>query len=274
MNFAINIEYLLKTMPLDVAAEKLARAGFKSVDYTPTLLGNAFFDELDMAERVFDRYGLSVEQMHAPFNRYGTWGENHVPALSRCALAMERLGAKYMVVHADELPADYNSISASEDYIFKYNYEYFAPFVEEARGYKIAFENLFGGTPERPRYCGKESELEAIIRAYGDAVACCWDFGHAEVAFGKDHAEVLKRLGRHVECTHVHDSRKGHDLHLPPFHGEIDWEQCMGALGDTGYSGALTLELVYGKIPAEVADSFLLNLQSSLSYLKNLMAKK
>ena len=33
MNFAINIEYLLKTMPLDVAAEKLARAGFKSVKY-------------------------------------------------------------------------------------------------------------------------------------------------------------------------------------------------------------------------------------------------
>ena len=179
-----------------------------------------------------------------------------------------------MVVHGDELPSEFNSGTAPEDFILKYNYEYYAPFVEGARGYKIAFENLFGGTTERPRYCSKESEIEAIIGAYGGAVACCWDFGHAQVAFGNDHAEVLRRLGKYVACTHMHDSRKGLDLHLPPFHGEIDWEQCMSVLGDVGYGGALTLELVYGKIPAALADSFLLNLKNTLSYLKELMKKK
>ena len=81
-------------------------------------------------------------------------------------------------------------------------------------------------------------------------VKCCWDFGHAKCAFGKEEMiNALREVGKYVVCTHVHDNYYEKDLHLVPFLGDTDWNANMAALKAAGYAGDLSFEFVYGYLP-------------------------
>lgn len=246
--------------------ELCAKAGYKTIDYTPDILSDDWEDEISKVINVCEKYGIVIDQSHAPFNRYGSMSvEEFSDIYERSVEASRIMGIKTLVFHADEYRVPQGG---------KYDFEtavrescrVIEPHINRlsSLGIKAAFENLFEDgykTPpgERSRCCSTAEELLSAIEYFdSSSVGCCWDFGHAVVAFGKDNmTSEMKKLGKHIIATHVHDNQYEKDLHMLPFYGKTDWELQMNTLRDFGYKGNLTFEMVYGVFPDEVIPSFL-----------------
>ncbi len=261
MEIGINLEYVRKRpagekRTVQEAARLCREIDFTHLDYTGQ------YREADWERRahedraVLDALNLPVEQSHAPYNRYGSYApDDFLEYLDRSFRSAAILGAKYMVIHADEyIPLDHWDPKE----IAEKMYELYAPYVDFAKkqGLCVAVENLFDdhARPDvegRSRFTDRVEEVLMMIGRFHDpSVVCCWDFGHGNCAYGKKHvAEALRMAAPHVRCTHVHDNYYGKDLHLMPFLGELDWAEHMRILKETGYPGRLTYEFVYGQIP-------------------------
>ncbi len=243
---------------------KLCReAGFQAADCAIDAWRDDWEAQADATMDAAAKYGIEVNQSHAPFNFYSKLPrEVFMKALENSARAAVKMGVKTLVFHADEYhpPKDgpFDPKAALEPI-----YDSLAPSIEllTAGGVRAGLETVFEDrgrdTPleQRTHYCADINELIAIIDRFNDPmVGCCWDFGHARLAFGRDrHAEMLKKMGSRINSTHVQDNRGGnHDIHLPPFYGDSNWEELMAALKSTGYKGALTFEVIYSCFPDEL----------------------
>lgn len=273
MELGINLNYVLKGMKNPSVEEIVDKAaycydlGFTSLDYLTGISPN--LDHLGIAKRFRERMearGMCIHQSHAPFNRYNKERtiEEFKPLVARAIESAGALGSKYIVIHADEY-----RLAAGEEYDSKrvqdWTYEYLAPFVELADkcGVGIAIEDLFeeaGKGKPRSRHCSTVEEILGLIERFGDGVlTCCWDFGHAEVAYGAEGAfEAFKAVFPHVSCTHVHDNYYNKDLHLLPFQGNLDWKAHMQYMRENGYKGNFTYEFVYGNMPPVLLHEYLL----------------
>jgi sugar phosphate isomerase/epimerase len=69
----------------------------------------------------------------------------------------------------------------------------------------------------------------------------CYDVGHAKIC-GQDPADMIRKIGPYIGCTHIHDNDGIHDSHTLPFYGTIDWENVMKAFAEIGYEGNLNYE--------------------------------
>lgn len=257
MKYGINVNYLARACSFDTALSAVKNAGFTVLDHTPDYYPSDWKDKMAKQLESIKSFGLTVEQTHAPFNRYDERAD-FVEILNRAVEATAFLGAKYMVVHGDEF--DFSAQSFSDENALEYNYRLYAPIVEKASalGVKVAFENVFEDNYKgRPRFCSHSEQLISIIEKFGtDNACCCLDTGHGGVSFGSKLPEKIAELGKYIECTHVHDCGHSQDLHLPPFLGDIDWDACMKAFANAGYNGCLTYEMVYGKIPETMVAPF------------------
>ncbi len=256
MEYGINIDFFEARIGLERAAELIAKAGFTQLDYTPHLANDTWESEMAEAQRVFAANGLCVHQTHAPFNRYGKHGDRHKLYMDRCAEATVQLGAKFMVVHGDEF--DFANLIYSTEAALDYNHNYFLPYVQHAEksGYKVAFETVFEDW-DRPRFSAKAEDLLALIRSYEcESAVCCWDFGHANVAFKKLAPEHIKTFGRLIQCTHLHDNT-GRDSHQLPMTGTIDWRETASAFREIGYNGVVSVEYSHGSLPLLLTGEFL-----------------
>lgn len=276
MNFGINLGYLVKKIPFETVLEMVKNAGFTDLDYQPDYKRDNWENEAYKEIDAIAKAGLAIHQTHAPYNRYGSCSkEEYGIYLDRLFRETEMAGAKYMVVHGDEF--EFDNMEYTPEKALQYNYEIFAPYVERAAksGIKIAFETVFEDDVAGvilPRFCSEFDDLCAMIDKFkSDAVCCCWDFGHAGLAFGDKHAENIEKMGELIECTHVQDYGHNDDLHLPPFLGENDWNSCMSALSKTGYNGNLTYEMVYGEIPEALGGAFAEYLMATAKVLNDLM---
>lgn len=268
MQIAINSGYFRKIFDSDKTRTDLEcarlckKGGFSHIDCSPNFLKDS--DWQDQAKKLaadLESEGIIVEQSHAPFNRYNREPESQFKEkLRRSFLTAAELGAKNIVIHADEYVCEkgtYDSEAAC-----RFAYDYFAPFVELAQknGIGVAVENLFedGIHCKRDRCTSTTDEILRIIELFNTPeVSCCWDFGHAAVSFGDNMLDELKKVGGHVTCTHVHDNYKNSDTHLPIFLGKINWKAHMDYLRKILYKGAFTFEFVYGVIPENLIDDFL-----------------
>ncbi len=270
MKTGINLGYVCKDRTetpqaaLFDAALLCGQYGFTEFDFLTDIRREDWETHAAAFREFADEHGLAVHQSHAPFNRYNPPETDaaHRVLLDRAVHAAAILGAKYLVVHADEYrPApgeEYDS-----DKVVAAMVEMFAPFVGRAAslGVTVAVENLFEDRrygPGRSRCCSTAEEVLGVIeglRAYGP-VGCCWDFGHAHVSFGGGDADALRKCAGTVVCTHVHDNYHGDD-HLLPFLGKIDWRTMIDILRKADYKGNLSLELVYGSIPPALMPEFL-----------------
>ena len=257
MEYGININFFANKIGLEKSAELVSKAGFTQLDYTPHIYFDTWREEMVEAMKIFDAYGLTVHQTHAPFNRYGSY-KNHALCLERCAEATEFTGAKYMVAHADEF--DFDNMAFSPEAAADYNRKIYLPYVERAKagGYKIAFETVFeDGYPKGRRYTSDADELYSFIKSWNsDAVCCCWDFGHANVQFKKDAPAIIRKFGALTECTHLHDN-SGNDSHQMPLTGDIDWCDTMAAFREVGYKGIMCVEYAHGSMPLELSEEFI-----------------
>jgi len=255
---SINVKYFTKEASLEKAIETIKQSGFDALDYTPDLKNEVWEKEMSDTMSLIEKHGLSVHQTHAPFNRYGRWEGIHFAAVENCLKATSSMGAKYMVVHGDEFR--FKEEEYTPEKALEYNYRYFYPIVEKAQesNIKIAFENVFEDNVTKPRFCSKTEEIKVLIEKFNtDTVCCCWDTGHAGVAFGEEQPQKILEMGKYIECTHIHDCGHGKDLHLPPHLGNINWDLCMDAFSKIGYNGAINYEMVYGSIPENLMQSFL-----------------
>lgn len=255
MEFGINLMFCEREGGLALAAQQAAKAGFTMLDYTPHLRED-WEEQTEKAMAIFADCGLKVHQTHAPFNRYGTWGDRYGEALERCALATEKMGAEYMVVHGDEF--DFKTMEFSPEAALEYNRRIFLPYVERAErnGYKVAFETVFDDMGLR-RYTSQIEELIALIDSFeSEAAVCCWDFGHAKVSFRKKQAENIRQMGSRIQCTHLHDN-SGVDAHQIPMTGDIPWHEVMEAFREIGYRGVMSVEYAHGSLPGELMQDFL-----------------
>ena len=266
MDFAINTEYFKKVYGSDrkrtdlECAQLCKKGGFSLVDCSPNFLTED--DWCDKAKKLAEDFkceGIAVEQSHAPCNRYNREPDDiFKEKLRRAFITAAEIGAKRIVIHADEYVCNgtYDSETAC-----RFAYEYFAPLVELAQklGIGVAVENLFeDGPKERNRCTSRVEEVLRIIELFNTpTVTCCWDFGHAAVSFGENMLNELKKVGKYVTCTHVHDNYIYSDAHLPIFLGNIDWKSHIDYLKKIGYGGVFTYEFVYGCMPEELIADFL-----------------
>ena len=285
MELSMSLDYLLKkhgtTEKRDISeAVKLCReAGFRYVDYSPDFKAADWAEKAKRDKEILDAAGIVVEQTHAPFNRYGQHPEELFGQYYwNLFEASKIVGAKYVVVHADEyITTDHYDEKEAEDFA----YNFLAPYVDYAKknGMTVAIENVFEDTIRRcpqfdgkSRFCSRIHELQGIIARFNDPdVGCCWDFGHAALAFGVDKmADMLKEVGGKLVCTHVHDNYYGKDLHLSPFLGTVDWEEHMKVLYEIGYKGKFSFELAYGAHPDALMGQWLAHIYEIGKYLQGL----
>jgi len=256
MEYGINVRFFEKALGLRKAAELVAKAGFTQLDYTPLVLEDTWKTQMTEAAKIFADNGLTVHQTHAPFNRYGRYGDMHKTCIDRCAEVTEVLGAKFMVAHGDEF--DFENRTFSPEAALEYNYQYFLPYVERAKrnGYKVAFETVFEDGNRR-RYTSFADELLDLIASYNsETVVCCWDFGHANVSFKKDAPNQVRRFGSLIQCTHLHDN-SGIDAHQMPMTGDIKWQETMAAFHEIGYKGIMSVEYAHGSMPACLLEEYI-----------------
>lgn len=285
MELGMSLDYMLKqkgtTERRDFAETvKLCREiGFTYVDYSPDFKAEDWEEKAKRDKEILDAAGIVVEQTHAPFNRYGSHPEELFGTYyDRLFKASKILDAKYVVVHADEYrTTDHYDEKEAEDFA----YDFLAPYVDYAKknGMSVAIENVFEDTIRRcPQFDGKSRfgsrihELQGIIDRFNDpSVGCCWDFGHAALAFGvEEMIDMLKVIGPKLFCTHVHDNYYGKDLHLIPFLGTVDWEANMKALREIGYEGKFSFELAYGVHPDALRRQWLAHVYEVGKYLQGL----
>ena len=266
MELSICANYLQKTELTDKSAFNMFRlcrnAGFTVVDYTPS--GETWERQVLSLNRASDALYLPIEQSHAPFNRYKKRPlDEYKVLLDRAFEAAIRMHNKQIVVHGD----DYR-IPAGEEYdadrALCEMYELWAPYVEKATasGLGVAFETVFEDdrTPGvKNRFTSRLDELIALIDRFDHPlVTCCWDSGHARLAFHRDGMpDAMRALGSRITCTHIHDNYYNKDLHVMPFYGDIDWKTHMATLREIGYTGNLTFEFVYGGLPEIMVEDFL-----------------
>jgi len=241
-------------------------AGFRTVAYFPDFLRDDWEREVNAAAKAASLLGMTVDQVHAPYNFYA-----HRPLevfreqLERSIVAVKRMGGSQLVFHGDEYhPAPGEDYDA--ELALRTVYEFFAPYVEKTlkAGVTPVFENAFEdhhrvSSEKRSHFCGKLSELIALLDRFGDPrIGCCWDFGHGKLATGSNerHAEAIRTLGKRIVCTHVHDNYYQKDLHLPPFMGDADWNLLMHTMKEIGYRGNLTFEIGYSTFDNRLIDNF------------------
>lgn len=248
----------------------VADAGFTRLDF-----GTEDAAEANRVAEYLSATGIKVNQSHLPYNRYK--GEDYEPfarrlmAVARCAKIM---GSPILVVHGDEFP--FGERAYSREAAREFNYRLFAPVVEfaEQNGMQVAFETVFQDMDplEKPRHCSLVEELCSLVDLYASpTVGICWDSGHAKVQYGVSQPNLLKIAGKRVISTHIHDNYYGKDLHTFPFMGDTDWKRLMETFGAIGYTGDLTFELVYDRLPRALAPDYLKLLHTSGEMLMGMM---
>ncbi len=271
MKYAVQIQHDEK---MEYALECAKNAGFKYVSMgfgSSKCFHNADWEkETIRIEELLAANSLQCIQTHLPYYDMKLSSEiideEMDRAMLRCIEAGRMLGAEWNVYHTRSA-VNYNYSSRKSMELAKIA---ITPLAEKANKCKsgIAIENL-------PVWCVPErffsSDYEDLCELHDyfkcEFVSICWDFGHAHL-LGNNQEQAIEFVGNRIKCTHVHNNYGGNDHHALPSQGKIDWTVIMRALKNTGYDGALTLEIVYEDKP--YLTSFFAHSLDCLKYLDSI----
>ncbi len=133
------------------------------------------------------------------------------------------------------------------------NMAFLTPVVEYARqkGVRICIENMPSEKEASDNHLYGSCALN--ISALAEKLSCgiCWDTGHANIS-GYKQSEQLEILNGKLEVLHIHDNDGVRDSHLPPFDGNVDWEDVAFGLRCCGFDGILDIEVTAWALDGDV----------------------
>ena len=270
------------------AIKLCAEAGYRFLDLNfceamnpvSRLRGDDWEEYVDEIGELGAALGIQYTQCHLPYYDLFAPGSTEKaqvlePLILRSLRAAAKLGVKWAVTHPSTVYSGAQDMTVSK----KANYEYYAPYVEEAAklGIGIALENDFeyGAAPHQRIYCASCYELVDLVDSFASsAVGVCYDFGHANLV-GGFHRQNLNVIGKRLKAIHVQDNCGLNDDHVMPFFGNTDWASAMAGLADIGYEGELTYEIqAFGRFLPNELKPHLLTLSVAVgNYLISLYEK-
>jgi len=247
-----------------------AKAGFDALDfntaYVPRYAPENGLELMAEMKEYAAGKGLRFEVVHLPFGvtpyssdeQLSRFAENMYKAIDAAAV----LGPDIAVVHP--IATTEVAYSADPTLNHKRDVAYLAPFVEYAgkKGVNIAVENMRLGVENykhMPSYmpltrnCHTPEELCRVADELG--IGVCWDFGHAHICRLR-HSECLEYIGKRLKITHVCDNFAYDDEHLPPYMGNIDWDDAALGLAKCGYNGLFNYEVKAASLPASAREIY------------------
>ena len=242
---------------IDGGVKLLRDTGFDAIDMsyykdaTPAFLGEDYREKAFEMKAALETYGMTCNQAHAPMDRFFTEPQDDsCPAYVRLKRAIESaaiLGIPHIVVEGSEVGrphASYRNLEHNCDF-----YRKLEPIAAQ-HGIVIAIENLKGS------FTYPDLMNEALRRLDSPWFKALLDVGHSWVRADLQPGDYVRQMdpgtlcGLHIQDTH--GIRQGEDEHLLPWMAEVNFEDLMAALRETGYRGDLTLEIggflrAYGK---------------------------
>lgn len=215
---------------LERALGVIREAGFDAVELMVTR--DPRTQSAEVARRLASRAELEIVAIHAPMlvMTRRVWGPNFKTTIERSTELAKGLGAEVVVVHPP--------------YLFELRYQVWLAgqldrFSAE-QGVAIAVENMFHlwvrGRRVRGHRWVSPADLERFSQITLDTSHCGVD--------GYDILEALDRIGAQMTHVHLSDSRGDHrDNHALPGSGNLPLKEFIRRLGESGFQGALSLEL-------------------------------
>lgn len=196
------------------------------------------------------KLGIEFVQGHLPFRKtaFDPKDPKQLDYLQSATLRAINIaavcGTKWMVAHPVENP-DYPE-DAIEEHIAENHRVYADVFnIAMKNNVGIAFENLPRWS-SYGRFGASAADLIALVDSYDNPlVKACWDFGHGNLNSGKNQTYDIEKLGSYLKCIHVTDNRGKNDDHLPPFAGQIKWENILKSLKKIGFNGYWIHEVIF-----------------------------
>lgn len=236
MGMSIENEY---DIPLWDVIALLKKTGFEAI--SPKWLSESVLDEICAAAK---QCRMEVQSLHAPYGDTDKlWSKDRSMSTPAKDDVLNALGG--CVKHGIPVLVMHARIGFS--YIFEPEnicYDAFDEIVDTARknGVQIAFENTEGReflTLLMDRYAGEKY------------VGFCWDSGH-EMCYNRSE-DLLEKYGDRLIMTHLNDNLGvsrfdgqiywTDDLHLLPFDGIADWDECVKRLKRSKKADILNFEL-------------------------------
>jgi len=230
--------------------------GFKYLDYSfyNVLTQNSRFMSDDWKNQVNEageaaaKLGMKFVQAHSPdYNPLGQIGntayhEAGMKASLRSVTACGMLGIGAIVVHSG-ITEDYLYPNDKDGY-FRANLDFYRALLEEAEKWnvKICIENSAeGNMGSRYFFMTGEDMNDFISYVNHPLLGGCWDIGHGHMR-GADTCREMVTLGKNLTCVHIHDNMGVRDEHIAPFFGNIDMDNFMEGLVQSGFDGYFTFE--------------------------------
>lgn len=256
--------YIGYDLPLDKRLGLIKDAGF---DATSIWWGDEEDDyrrgfRLKMPQMVCD-HGLYLEFVHVAFKCCDDlWSESaseresavdqHLEWVADCA----ETGIPIMVMHA--MRGSYKGA------INRHGMESIERIVRagEDAGIVIAVENTRRMDVLEPIF----TEIDSPVLGF------CYDSSHERLST-EEVGVLLRRYGDRLSCTHFSDCDGTFDRHWLPGEGIIDWRAVMDAFPAETYSGCFSLEVVPGKVAADLSPfEFLAESYKRANWLAGLIA--
>ncbi len=241
--------------------EHFARVGFAGCDYdletVPEMTGDWRAECAAIADRAA-ALGISLDMGHLPFkpilDANGKKDTARFAANMHQAIeAAQIMGIKHAVIHPHGKAIPYAELDGDD--CLRRCIEWTTPFAEDAarRGVALSFENMRSPREAEGfhRWGSTAEEIAALADHFG--MGNCWDFGHANTT-GVPQGDSLRCLGSRLTALHVNDNHGTVDAHLLPYFGNLDWNDALCGLRDSGYDGHFNYECKVLCQPAEVRD--------------------
>ena len=270
MKLSINISAATARFSLEDSIQLFKNAGFDAMDFSlcemvdknSPFRAASYRQEAERVRALADKIGLPINQTHTPFqftraqfeNEWDFFYDMTVRSLEISAI----LGAKVAVVH----PIHYSIYHGHEEEFFIRNMEFYRSLIPYCRdfGIKVGVENMWQRDPRRGYIvadtCSRSEEFIRYIDTLdSEYMVACLDVGHVGLTPTDEEAEdVIRALGKdRLQALHIHDNDYKDDLHALPYAGKMNWLNLARALGEIGYGGDFTYEVL--DTPLNTADA-------------------
>ena len=201
-----------------------------------------------------EKYGVTHFQGHAPFPSvlFDThagdeeYNEQIFEMIRKSIIGADYINCRNLVVHPFFY---YYGAKTNPQDIWDMNIEKYLHLSKTSKEYgvKICLENMFA--PNRGRsyadICDNPYEAAKYVDTLNSIAGegtfgFCLDTGHALVG-GVDVKDFMILMGDRITCLHVHDN-PGHDIHMAPFEGMLDWKRFVEGLAEIRFDKTMDFE--------------------------------